>query len=150
MTTWNDFYETPNGWFRRERICGGSVESRHTGMLELSDEASRSAPRCTIGAATGLNSERQDSRGKRPARRNPWKGQVGMRPVKFNELKSCPKCGSRNVRRAYCNEPRYAELCHEQNVTREHHHRNCQGCHYEWLEWCKPKADVLLAELGKE
>ena len=53
---------------------------------------------------------------------------------KYDPKSKCPKCGEKKVNTWYCkgNSFAYGTICHVEE--KEHLHRNCQRCHYEWLE----------------
>ena len=48
----------------------------------------------------------------------------------------CPKCGHNEVGTFYCNDPGYGDICWVKEVEKEHLHRNCRRCFYEWFESC--------------
>ena len=58
-----------------------------------------------------------------------------MKRQPFDLEKPCPKCGGDDLNLSYCNEGRPFDLCYDPAYSRvrEHHHRNCNRCHYEWL-----------------
>ena len=58
---------------------------------------------------------------------------------RFNENAACPKCGNVDVGAVHCNDqyPYSFQKCYElepRGNIREHIHRRCSRCHYEWLE----------------
>ena len=52
----------------------------------------------------------------------------------YNSKSKCSKCGGKDVNTYYCKGSSflYGAICHAEE--KEHLHRNCQRCHYEWLE----------------
>lgn len=53
---------------------------------------------------------------------------------KYDPKSKCPKCGDKKVNTYYCRGDKYTygTICGGEDT--EHLHRNCQKCHYEWLE----------------
>ncbi len=69
-----------------------------------------------------------------------------MRLKPFNPEARCPKCGHDTVKTRYCRggpDSDYRDLCWDKGLNREHLHRNCERCHYEWEEACINKASLL-------
>lgn len=58
----------------------------------------------------------------------------------FNEAATCPKCGYDEINVRYCIAPQPLKKCwfvlRFGSNNREHLHRVCNRCHYEWLEAC--------------
>lgn len=54
-----------------------------------------------------------------------------MRLEPFKLKTTCSKCGSKKVRIWYC-DGNYHTICCSA-ATKNHHHRQCDTCHYEWL-----------------
>lgn len=83
----------------------------------------------------------------------------------FNGDEVCPKCEWPNVSTRYCEYPVPSQaVCWEQRVElgtifdgihghtqygREHLHRRCGRCGYEWLEEVLPPPDDLRVALGE-
>lgn len=61
----------------------------------------------------------------------------------FSPAAICRKCGCRKVRVAYCGTARReAHDCRKDAGEREHMHRNCRRCQYEWIEKCLHPEDA--------
>jgi hypothetical protein len=63
----------------------------------------------------------------------------------FNAKAKCPKCGYKDINTYYCNKQQNASaftlLCYQHDLKKEHLHRNCKQCHFEWLESCIKKVE---------
>jgi hypothetical protein len=58
---------------------------------------------------------------------------------KFNPKAKCSKCGHTKIRTWYCNNILYGSICYDSEFyynKKEHLHRGCERCHFEWLELC--------------
>lgn len=49
---------------------------------------------------------------------------------------TCPKCGCEEVATLFCDNPRPLQACWRLRLDKDHFHRHCTRCGYEWLEAC--------------
>ena len=53
----------------------------------------------------------------------------------------CPKCGLKKIKIYWCSGAEWSsQVCYKLNLfSKEHMHRRCEFCNYEWIEKCKGK-----------
>ena len=62
-----------------------------------------------------------------------------MKLQPFNEKANCPKCGYDDINTWYCKYGKPLDDCWHKDFdySKEHIHRACKRCHYEWFEKVK-------------